>query len=65
MNNQARSGGLGVVTILGIVFLILKLCNVIDWNWWLVCLPFIIEGGIIVIVLILNIIISILNNRRL
>ncbi len=65
MNNQVKSGSMGVITILGIVFLILKLCNIIDWNWWLVCLPFIIEGGIIVIVLILNIIISILNNRRL
>lgn len=30
---------LGIPTFL--TFLILRLCNVIAWNWWLVCLPLI------------------------
>ena len=29
-----------VIGILGIVFVTLKLCGVINWSWWLVTLPF-------------------------
>ena len=35
-NNQ---GGIGFLGILFIVFLILKLTNVIDWSWWWVTAP--------------------------
>lgn len=34
--------GLGLT----VVFIVLKLTHVIDWSWWLVCLPEIIEVGI-------------------
>lgn len=27
-------------TALGIAFVVLKLCNVIDWSWWWVTCPF-------------------------
>lgn len=30
---------------LGIVFIVLKLTNVIDWSWWLVLLP--LYGGLV------------------
>ena len=41
-------------TILGIVFIILKLCKVINWSWWWVTAPFWIEAciGLLVLVLI-------------
>jgi len=26
--------------VLGIVFVVLKLCHIITWSWWLVLLPF-------------------------
>jgi hypothetical protein len=33
--------GIGFLpTILGISFIILKLCNVIGWSWWWVLAPF-------------------------
>ena len=35
-NNQ---GGIGFLGVLFIVFLILKLTNVIDWSWWWVTAP--------------------------
>ena len=38
-NNNARSGGIGFFGLLGIVFITLKLCGVIDWEWWLVLAP--------------------------
>ena len=33
-------GGIGVLGLLGVVFVTLKLTGVIDWSWWLVTLPF-------------------------
>ena len=38
-SNTTKSGGIGIGTILFIVFLVLKLCNVIDWSWWWVTSP--------------------------
>lgn len=32
--------GIGILGLLGVAFVILKLCNVITWSWWLVTLPF-------------------------
>lgn len=38
-NGTSRSGGIGFFGLLGIVFITLKLCGVIDWEWWLVLAP--------------------------
>lgn len=37
--SKSSSGGLGLGTILFVVFLTLKLTNVIDWSWWWVTSP--------------------------
>ncbi len=34
------SSGIGVLGLLGVVFVVLKLTHVIDWSWWYVTLPF-------------------------
>jgi hypothetical protein len=31
---------LNLLGLLGIAFVVLKLCHVIDWSWWLVTMPF-------------------------
>ena len=46
-----RSGGIGVLGLLGVVFVTLKLCNVIDWSWWWVTAPFWGPLGIAAIIL--------------
>lgn len=38
-SKSASSGGLGIVGVAQIVFIILKLCNLIDWKWWVVLSP--------------------------
>ena len=38
-NTGNASGGLGLGTVLFLIFLVLKLCNVIDWSWWWVTSP--------------------------
>lgn len=44
--------------ILTISFVILKLCNVIEWSWFLVILPSIINWTIILILIIVVLIIK-------
>lgn len=41
MSNETRNSGNGItfVGLLGIVFIVLKLCNVITWSWWWVTVP--------------------------
>lgn len=38
--SSKSSGGLGLGTIIFVVFLILKLVGVITWSWWWVFSPF-------------------------
>jgi len=42
--NKSSSSGMSVISVLGIVFIVLKLCHVIDWSWWWVLAPF--WGGV-------------------
>ncbi len=44
-------GGPGIIGLLGVVFVTLKLCNVIDWSWWWVTAPF--WGTLILIIVII------------
>lgn len=39
-SSSVNSDGIGVVGLLGVAFVILKLCGVIDWSWWWVTAPF-------------------------
>ena len=43
-NSSSSSSGIGIFGLLGVVFVVLKLTNYIDWSWWYVTLPF--WGGI-------------------
>lgn len=40
MESQTSSGGISVLGLLGVAFVILKLCGVIHWSWWWVTCPF-------------------------
>lgn len=50
MKNTSTESQLGVVSILGFIFITLKLMGYIDWSWWIVTLPF--WGGISLILII-------------
>lgn len=45
------SGGLGLSSILTIVFVVLKLTHNIDWSWWWVLSPTLIVAGLSVLVI--------------
>ena len=50
MNNKAKQGGLGIVSVLTIVFIVLKLLGVIKWRWIWVLSPIWISAVIAVAV---------------
>lgn len=54
-NNNSASAGVGGITcsgLLGIAFVVLKLCGVIDWSWWWVTSPFWIPLAIVAVVFV-------------
>jgi len=53
MENKSANGGIGFIGLLAIVFIVLKLCHIIDWSWVLVLSPLIIEVIIITICIII------------
>lgn len=58
-NNNKSSGGIGICGLLGIVFIVLKLCGVINWSWAWVLAPWWIP---IVLALVLFAIAGIINH---
>ena len=48
-----ESKGMGLDVILTIVFIVLKLCEVITWSWWWVFSPIWISWGIVILVITL------------
>lgn len=39
-SKSSASGGIGVLGLLGVAFVVLKLTHVIGWSWWFVTMPF-------------------------
>lgn len=52
-SEKSNSGRIGFGGLLGLAFIILKLCKVIDWSWWWVLSPFWIVGAIIILLLVI------------
>ena len=54
MNNTQRTMTLDMSfpTVLFLIFLVLKLCDIIDWSWWLVFAPLWIPCGLILAICI-------------
>ena len=46
-DSNSSSGGVSLLGLLGVLFIGLKLANIIDWSWWYVLLP--LYGGLILI----------------
>ena len=53
MNNITIKCNYSILHSLTIIFVVLKLCNIIDWKWIIVLLPSIIKITIILIALII------------
>ena len=51
-SNSSSSGGLGLGSVLTIVFVVLKLVGVIDWSWWWVLSPLWISALLTLLVIV-------------
>ena len=51
---NVKVGSLDALTLLGLIFITLKLCKVINWSWWWVLLPF--WGGLALLLAIILIV---------
>ena len=60
-NNASASVSINFAGLLGLVFIVLKLCHVIEWSWWWVLAPFWIPFGIWLICVLVILIISLIN----
>lgn len=47
----ASGGGMGCFTVLTIIFITLKVANLIAWPWWQVFIPMYLLAGVIIILL--------------
>lgn len=56
--NKERASGISIFGLLGVAFIILKLCKIISWSWWWVLAPFWIP---IILVIVLVIIYALLG----
>ena len=55
--SSPSSNGIGVLGLLGVLFVALKLTGYIDWSWWWVTLPF--WGGLALVAVIFFIILMV------
>lgn len=53
-NNTSVKGGLSFCEVLLVVFIVLKLCKVINWSWWWVLSPFWIPTGLVITLLLIS-----------
>jgi hypothetical protein len=53
MKTETPSQGMGFWSLLQLVFIVLKLCQVINWSWWWVLSPLWISSILLVVFLAL------------
>ena len=64
MNESSVKNGLGVLPVLQIIFLVLKLCGLIKWQWWKVLIPLWIDLGIAFVFIVILIVIRMLEKHK-
>lgn len=50
MKQTNQSSGIGFISLLALAFIVLKLCSIITWSWWVVLLPLEIPIAICIII---------------
>ena len=62
--NKNSSSGIGILGILLIIFIVLKLLNVINWSWLVVFIPLWISLGMFIVGLLIIIAMYIINENK-
>lgn len=61
-NKSTYTSGISTASLIGIVFVVLKLCGVINWSWLWVLAPFWIPFAIVIIIFTIVAIISVFRD---
>lgn len=59
-----HTNGMGLLGWLQLVFIVLRVLEVIQWSWWKVFIPLYISAGLFVVILIIYVIALIISDRH-
>lgn len=62
--NVTKSGGLGICSILTIIFVLLKAFGIINFTWFQCFLPLIIGAGIVLVIFLIALVVVIVSEKR-
>lgn len=60
---KRTESGIGLFSVVEVVFIVLKLCGVINWSWWWVFSPTWISAGIFLLIFLIGIVIALIQKR--
>ena len=63
-NSSGASSALSLATLLTVAFVVLKLCNIIDWSWWWVLSPILIQSSIVILALTIWFVVKCIQEYR-
>ena len=61
---STTTGGVGIIGLVFVAFLVLKLCKVINWSWWWVFSPLWITALVFVVALIVCFVNALASSKR-
>lgn len=64
MKRDSKSNGIGITTVLTLIFIVLKCVGVINWSWWWVLSPTLINIGLVLIALAIIVAIEVHDNKK-
>lgn len=56
--------GVSFMSLLGLTFIVLKLCKVIDWSWWWVTVPFWGGAAIVIAIILLFFLFAVILSKK-
>lgn len=63
MSKSESKGGLGLIAVVQVVLIILKLCHLINWSWWVVLIPLWIDLLFVFIIIIAFVLVNFFEER--
>jgi len=60
-SSNTSAGGIGFCGLLAVAFIVLKLCNVIQWSWWWVLAPLWIPAAIVIVLAVIVLICALIS----
>ena len=63
-DSHSSAGGIGIVGLLQVAFIVLKLCAVIEWSWLWVLSPIWISAAVSVALLVFLVICAVIKARK-